>query len=62
MYHFARRFKALVGVTPKQFTADTRLKRLKGGLKTERSVVAAIYDAATVRRAVCTRMLPGVSG
>lgn len=44
-YHFARRFKAVVGVTPKEYLAATRLRRLKGGLKTDRSIDAALYDA-----------------
>ena len=44
-YHFARRFKAVVGVTAKEYLAATRLRRLKGGLKTDRSIDAALYDA-----------------
>jgi AraC family transcriptional regulator of adaptative response/methylated-DNA-[protein]-cysteine methyltransferase len=44
-YHFARRFKAVVGVTPKEYIATARLRRLKAGLKKERSVDAAVYEA-----------------
>ncbi|MFY9718776.1 MAG: methylated-DNA--[protein]-cysteine S-methyltransferase [Candidatus Cybelea sp.] len=44
-YHFARRFKAVVGVTPKEYAAGVRLKAFKDGLKTDRSVDAALYGA-----------------
>lgn len=44
-YHFARRFKEVVGVTAKQYAAATRLKRLKGALKAERSIDDALYGA-----------------
>jgi AraC family transcriptional regulator of adaptative response/methylated-DNA-[protein]-cysteine methyltransferase len=44
-FHFARRFKAVVGVTAKEFVAATRLRRLKGGLRKERSIDAAVYGA-----------------
>ena len=44
-YHFARRFKAVVGVTLKEYAAATRLRRLKNGLKDDRSIDAAAYEA-----------------
>lgn len=44
-YHLSRRFKAIVGVTPKEYAATARLGRLKSALKEERSVDAAVYDA-----------------
>jgi AraC family transcriptional regulator of adaptative response/methylated-DNA-[protein]-cysteine methyltransferase len=44
-FHFARSFKAVVGVTPKRYLAERRMERLKGGLKAVRPIDAAIYDA-----------------
>ncbi|HLY03629.1 MAG TPA: methylated-DNA--[protein]-cysteine S-methyltransferase [Candidatus Cybelea sp.] len=44
-HHFARRFKAVVGVTPKEYAAAVRLRRLKDGLKDDRSIDAAVYEA-----------------
>jgi AraC family transcriptional regulator, regulatory protein of adaptative response / methylated-DNA-[protein]-cysteine methyltransferase len=44
-YHFARRFKAVVGVTPKQYAANLRLKHFKAQLKSGKGVDAAIYEA-----------------
>ena len=44
-FHFARRFKSVVGVTPKEFAADVRVKRLKRNLKSGTAVDGAIYDA-----------------
>lgn len=44
-FHFSRRFKAVVGVTPKAFADAARLRRFKGNLKAEASVVEAVYAA-----------------
>jgi AraC family transcriptional regulator of adaptative response/methylated-DNA-[protein]-cysteine methyltransferase len=44
-HYFARRFKAVVGVTPKEYAAAVRLGRLKAGLKEDRSIDAAVYEA-----------------
>jgi AraC family transcriptional regulator of adaptative response/methylated-DNA-[protein]-cysteine methyltransferase len=44
-FHFQRRFKAAVGLTPKEFHEAERVRVLKSGLKSGRSVTAAIYDA-----------------
>ncbi len=44
-FHFARRFKAVVGVTPKQYAANARLKRFKRELKRDAAVDGALYGA-----------------
>ena len=44
-FHFARSFKAVVGVPPKRYLAESRIERLKGGLRDGASVDAAVYDA-----------------
>lgn len=44
-FHFQRRFKAVIGVTPKQYVDACRMDRLKAGLRSRGSVTGAIYDA-----------------
>jgi len=44
-YHFLRVFKAITGVTPKQYAAAHRARRVRDALKTSASVTDAIYDA-----------------
>ena len=44
-FHFLRSFKAAVGVTPKRYVDEVRLKRFKAGLKNSPGVAAAVYDA-----------------
>jgi AraC family transcriptional regulator of adaptative response/methylated-DNA-[protein]-cysteine methyltransferase len=44
-FHFQRSFKAVVGLSPKEFHEAQRVHNLKAGLKSGASVTAAIYDA-----------------
>jgi len=44
-FHFQRRFKAVMGVTPRQFVEACRLESLKGALRIRPSVTEAIYEA-----------------
>lgn len=43
--HLQRRFKAVIGVTPKAYQQSCRLKKLKAGLRTDASVSDALYGA-----------------
>jgi AraC family transcriptional regulator of adaptative response/methylated-DNA-[protein]-cysteine methyltransferase len=44
-FHFQRRFKEVMGVTPKQFQNALRIQRLKQSLRQGQDVLGAIYDA-----------------
>jgi AraC family transcriptional regulator of adaptative response/methylated-DNA-[protein]-cysteine methyltransferase len=44
-FHLQRSFKAVVGVTPKQYVEACRLRALKKGLRNSGSVTRAIFDA-----------------
>ena len=44
-YHFHRMFKALTGLTPRQYAAARRTARVQAGLRPGRSVTAAYHDA-----------------
>ena len=44
-YHFHRVFKAITGVTPKAYAAETRARRAADKLRTAETITEAIYDA-----------------
>ena len=44
-HHLQRRFKALVGLSPREYQAAVRADRLKASLRKGRDVTSAIYDA-----------------
>jgi AraC family transcriptional regulator of adaptative response/methylated-DNA-[protein]-cysteine methyltransferase len=44
-FHLQRTFKAVVGVTPKQYVEALRTERLKTGLKQAKDVTEAVYEA-----------------
>src|SRR5450432_4059137 len=44
-FHLQRTFKAVVGVTPKQYVEALRTERLKTGLKQSKDVAEAVYEA-----------------
>jgi AraC family transcriptional regulator of adaptative response/methylated-DNA-[protein]-cysteine methyltransferase len=43
--HFHRTFKSVVGLSPKQYVDEARLRKLKKGLKVSGDVVEAVYGA-----------------
>ncbi len=44
-FHLQRRFKAATGLTPKTYAAGRRADRLRGALRSSRSVTEAVYAA-----------------
>lgn len=44
-YHFHRLFKKALGITPKQYAHQVRLRRLRENLQQEPTVTAALYNA-----------------
>jgi AraC family transcriptional regulator of adaptative response/methylated-DNA-[protein]-cysteine methyltransferase len=44
-FHLQRTFKAVTGVTPKEYAEASRVRRLKGALRESEDVTAAVYDA-----------------
>ncbi len=44
-FHFQRSFKAILGVTPRQYVEACRLRALKSGLREGNDVLRSIFDA-----------------
>ena len=44
-FHLHRTFKAVTGVTPKEYATSCRARRVREGLRTARSVTEALFDA-----------------
>lgn len=44
-FHFARSFRSVTGVTPREYVNGARVRALKQGLRESHGVDAAIYDA-----------------
>jgi AraC family transcriptional regulator of adaptative response/methylated-DNA-[protein]-cysteine methyltransferase len=44
-FHFHRTFKAVTGVTPREYASSCRARKVREGLRTARSVTEALYDA-----------------
>ncbi len=43
--HLQKRFKAQIGVSPKEYQEACRLKKFKTGLRTKKSITASVYDS-----------------
>jgi AraC family transcriptional regulator, regulatory protein of adaptative response / methylated-DNA-[protein]-cysteine methyltransferase len=44
-FHLQRRFKAVLGITPREYADSCRMKQLKSNLRAGHSVTRAMYDA-----------------
>src|SRR3954464_172337 len=44
-FHFQRSFKAVAGVTPKEYVEACRVRKLKGSLRESKDVTEAVYGA-----------------
>lgn len=44
-FHFQRSFKAVIGLTPRQYVEACRLKKLKSSLRKSNDVTEAVYEA-----------------
>ena len=44
-FHLQRRFKAAIGISPKEYQDSCRMAKLKAGLQNQESVSYAVYDA-----------------
>ena len=44
-FHLQRSFKAVTGVTPKEYVEACRVRKLKSSLRTTKDVTEAVYDA-----------------
>jgi AraC family transcriptional regulator of adaptative response/methylated-DNA-[protein]-cysteine methyltransferase len=44
-FHFQRSFKAVAGVTPKEYVEACRIRKLKGSLRESKDVTEAVYDS-----------------
>ncbi|MES1164454.1 MAG: bifunctional DNA-binding transcriptional regulator/O6-methylguanine-DNA methyltransferase Ada, partial [Verrucomicrobiota bacterium] len=61
-FHLHRRFKAVVGVTPRAYVAGRRAERVRGALRSTASVTEAIYAAGYGSPAAFYRAADGALG
>lgn len=45
IYHLQRKFKSVMGLTPKEYLDACRLQKLRAGLKRQQTVTEAMYEA-----------------